>query len=477
MSRPARSLRSILAGAAAAIFLSFLTVFLLVSAAGFTFARLQWQREAGNQVRTVLGTRLDSLVASGRLQGEAVSKQVSNLLGPSVFLLVFGPEGELVYWSWKGHSWYREDNPDEARRSLAAEIALLSSLPPEDHPVFQEGLYGRLKEQGQLVELWSKGVKVGAYTAGKHPFEVSEDNRQLLVNLGLALLVGLLAATTAGWAVGWRRLRPSVDRAAEVAGGLAALSRGNRGVTFRAGGPAELETIAASALTLQETLVREQELRRRWAQDIAHDLKTPLAGLRIQLEALADGVLPPTPERLQTLMKDLGQLDGLTLGLLELGRLESPELELRARPLKLRDLLLSLREGIEPLRFASGRDLEWTETGGVVLADPDLLRRALSNLLANAFHHASGAGAVRFRCASADGVFTAEVRNPGRLPGAGRLPVARLFRGDPSRTGGGHGLGLSIAQRIAELHGGSLEVLPDPPDLVVARLSIPSGGS
>ena len=162
-------------------FAVFIVVFLAVFAGGFWFSREQWQDETGTRIETLLATQLDQLVDhGGKLEGEAVNRALMNVLEPTVFVLVFHPDGTLIFWSWKGRSWYEEDTPEEAHRSIEAEVELLKSLPPEDHPVFQEKLYERLKDQGKLVALVRQGREVGAYYAGHHSFELLEENLQFV---------------------------------------------------------------------------------------------------------------------------------------------------------------------------------------------------------------------------------------------------------------------------------------------------------
>jgi len=209
--------------------------------------------------------------------------------------------------------------------------------------------------------------------------------------------------------------------------------------------------------------VREQALRRRWAEDIAHDLKTPLAGLRVQLDGLADGVLEPNQDRLRLLLGEVDRLEALTGDLLVLSKLESPELRLVRRRFRLEELTVPLRE------------LRWSAYDGEFSADPDLLHRALANLLSNAVGHASGPGDLEAEWSADPWGFRAVITNPGQLsPEDLAYLFQRLHRGEASRTGRGNGLGLAIAQTIAQLHGGTLTLRNAGPARVEARLVLPA---
>jgi signal transduction histidine kinase len=453
----------------------FIVVFLLVFGAGFWVTRGQYQQAAGQRIAGVMANELTLLVdRDGGLQGEVVNRVLMNQLDQTVFILVFRADGTLIFWSWRGDSWYREDSPDEVIPGGLTESDILTRLPANERPAPSQTLYQRLQELGKLKVLVHQGVAVGAYYTGPHTVRTVEQSLRFLRSLVLALFGGLAAAALVATGFAWRAFRRSADQARAVQSGLLKIAGGQRDVVLAPPGSRELDGIAASALSLQAALVREQSLRRQWAEDIAHDLKTPLAGLRVQVAGLAEGVLTPDPGRLRLLLGELDRLEALTGNLLVLSRLESPELTLHRRSLRLEDLTVPLQEHFVALAEGAGRRWQWTESDGGLTADPELLYRALADLLSNAVNHASGEGDLEAQWSAGDEGFLAVIRNPGQLSAADEPYLfQRLHRGEASRSGRGNGLGLAIAQTVCRLHGGNLTVKNLGPDRVEARFSLP----
>jgi two-component system sensor histidine kinase BaeS len=285
------------------------------------------------------------------------------------------------------------------------------------------------------------GRTQGYFWSGHHSFELIEENRQFLANLGWALLMGLLVAGVAASLSSWKAFQESSVQSARV----------------------------------QRALSREAELRRQWAQDIAHDLRTPLAGLRVQLEGLADGVLELGPDRLPLLLGEVDRLEELTSDLLALGRLESPELRPELKRCLVGELVPPLLTPQIELAESRGRTWISTMAEGTFHADPELLHRALANLLSNALLHARGPGPLTVDWSAPNGGLLVEISNPGQLdPGEQEFLFQRLHRGESSRYLPGNGLGLAIAKAVVELHGGTLTLQNAANDRVQVRLSLPS---
>ena len=137
---------------------------------------------------------------------------------------------------------------------------------------------------------------------------------------GAGAVVSFLLAVAVAFLFSSRLSRHAVGLAA----GLSRIAAGERGVRFEGGGARELDQIGESAGVLQYRLAEEERLRGQWAADVAHDLRTPLAALRSQLEAMTDGVLPVTPARLQRASGELARVEALVADLAELSRIESP---------------------------------------------------------------------------------------------------------------------------------------------------------
>lgn len=213
------------------------------------------------------------------------------------------------------------------------------------------------------------------------------------------------------------------------------------------GSPLEVRRLASAigaAGERQRQVARERELM---LAGISHDLRTPLARLRLALE-LGDA---NDPQRRQAMVADLAQLDGALEQCLSFVRDGSDE--------PLRDIDIATLSG--QLLATHARPDDWQLDGPAALhatVRPTLLRRAIGNLMDNAERH----GAPPFRLALAADNETLVVRVSDHGPGVDPALLERLgqpfLRGDHARTSAGSGLGLSIVKRAAEVHGGTLQL-------------------
>lgn len=228
------------------------------------------------------------------------------------------------------------------------------------------------------------------------------------------------------------------------------------------GGCAGLVTLSAAAghflsgraIKPALTALRQQE---EFLADAAHDLRTPAASLRILAEtalrddANRDAALERTV-RLASRMGDL--IDGLLTRARMAAGVSAPD----RRPMRLDQLVEAVVEDTE----TGGHHVTVRTEPVVVVADPDLLRRAVANLLGNALvhGHAPGRPAEVELIVTADGTLTVDDAGPG-VPPELADSLFRRFRSSGSASGSS-GLGLSIASWVAHAHGGTLDVVTSP---------------
>ncbi|MFH9978987.1 sensor histidine kinase [Streptomyces sp. NPDC017179] len=283
---------------------------------------------------------------------------------------------------------------------------------------------------------------------------------------GLPFLLAVVAAVT--WLVTRHALRPVEGIRAEMAEitGSGHLSR-------RVPEPRSGDEIARLARTTNQTLAaleRSVERQQRFIADASHELRSPIANLRTQLE-----VADAHPELLDThdLVQDVVRLQHLATDLLLLARLDAGESPAGAR-LDLADLV---REEVAA-RAATDRFVPAVTLEGESLAvtgSRTQLARVLANLLDNAQRHAAGAVKVTAAVEGDDVVLTVGDDGPGIAPEDRERVFERFVRLDEarSRDAGGAGLGLAIAQNVVLRHGGSLTVGGDPGEGAVFRARLP----
>ena len=232
-----------------------------------------------------------------------------------------------------------------------------------------------------------------------------------------------------------------------------------------------MQTIAESAFALQEQLSNEERLRRQWTQDIAHDLRTPVAALKAQFEAIQEGVVDASPDRLNAVYGEVERIEELVNDLRELSRIESPEMTLAPTTLDLNYFVRRLEQRFRPL--AEERDLSLRSEVSLrsdtssrnnsdrcdFVADEHMLSRALSNVIQNAVQHTESGGEIVLNAYRNDGYVVFDVVNTGTIDEKDIPHVFdRLYRGENSRGSRGSGLGLSITKAIAEAHDGGVRM-------------------
>lgn len=327
-------------------------------------------------------------------------------------------------------------------------------------PVGQgRNLADRLLEQASWQTIQRQGRVLVRWTARTLAFDDDQTNLLVLEALGRTAFWGIAAALLLALSLAYLLARSLSRQASALVEFLRGIEAGRLDLPPPVGGIQELGSIAASALALQVGLAREQTLRRQWAADVAHDLRTPLAVLKGQLEGMIDGVLIPDRQRLEQSHAEVLRLEHLVSQLAELTRLESPDFRPSREGLDPGGLLedLARRFSDQAGRRQMSLKLECPAKPVRMEVDRGLLDRALGNLLDNALAYGTPDSQVVLGVASqGGGRVRLWVDNAGLLPPeAARKVFDRLYRAGNSRQTPGSGLGLSIVQAIARAHGGS----------------------
>jgi signal transduction histidine kinase len=240
------------------------------------------------------------------------------------------------------------------------------------------------------------------------------------------------------------------------------------------------DRVAASIRSLRET----DRLRREMVANVGHDLRTPLAGIRLRLEEgvrlSSEGRLDEARASLDAAQRQVDHVTRLIEDLFELSRLEGDASLLHMEPVLPAEWI---GEAVGMYRSAAreaGVALEVDLPKGLPLlqADGTRLIRLLGNLLSNAVRHTPSGGSVRIAATVMDGSLVVTVRDTGEglSPDMRERLFDRYYRGNDARTRGSHqrtGLGLAIARAIAEAHGGTLDVAPTEGSGTTLRLQLP----
>ncbi|HEX5690692.1 MAG TPA: ATP-binding protein, partial [Roseiflexaceae bacterium] len=318
------------------------------------------------------------------------------------------------------------------------------------------------------------------------------------------LILLLLFAVVVSIGLGYALSQTLAQRMAALNQGARALAEGDLHARVDVGGSDELAALAGEFNSMAAQLAaaaaereRLELARRDLIAAISHDLRTPLASLRVMTEALADGLIedPATTARyLATMRGQIGHLSGLIDDLFELAQIDAGALRLELQRASLNDLISDALEGLRPQASARGVQLQGQISPdiGRVLVAPQKIERVLYNLVTNAIRHTPSDGVVTISASSEfSGVGSQspavsretqnwvliEVTDTGEGIAAEDLPriFDRFYRGEKSRSRatGGAGLGLAIARGIVEAHGGSIWAESDPGNGARFRFTLP----
>jgi two-component system sensor histidine kinase TctE len=358
-------------------------------------------------------------------------------------------------------------------------------------------------ERVRVVALYLKFADEGT-SAGTMLVQVARSRanreelaRRILLDTALPLSVLMLLMTVIVWTGIRAGLKPLALLQSQVEGRAA-----NHLAPIEVNAaPPEVRSLARAMNTLLEEVHHNVVAQKRFISDAAHQLRTPLAGLKSQTElALREATDPALVARLQRVHQSATRSAHLVNQLLTLARAEPESATLQDRvPVDLRRMAREVTAELVPRAIQAGVDLGFDEADegadegagqdGQVATSPQarpadtqvrgialLLREALVNLVDNAIRYA-GRGAtvtVRVRPRGTDVCMEVEDNGPG-IPEAEREHVFDRFVRATS-DGNGCGLGLAIVREIVERHAGTVRLLPASPHGAIARVSLPGTG-
>ncbi|GEM04010.1 two-component sensor histidine kinase [Halolactibacillus miurensis] len=241
----------------------------------------------------------------------------------------------------------------------------------------------------------------------------------------------------------------------------------------------EMKDIGEAVNDLALTLDKQERLRKQFTADFAHELRTPLATLRSQLEAYLDGVFEPTTDRLEKSHEELMRLVRLVNELESLIAAENPEIKLNKKTINANQLLSFMYE-----QFSSSfhdksiqLSLEVPNQPISVTVDRDKLIQVLTNVINNALQYTDKEKSVKLSLSESSKTVTFTVQDEGK--GISEDDLAHLFerfyRGDKSRDRktGGIGIGLSIVKALVDAHKGRVEVKSKPNQGTTFHIHLP----
>ena len=232
-------------------------------------------------------------------------------------------------------------------------------------------------------------------------------------------------------------------------------------VEFR--GKGEMGELAQTFNSMANDLEQTEELRRNMVADVSHELRTPLSNIRGYLEAIRDGVVTPDTDTIHSLYEEVVLLSRLVDDLQELALAEANELRMVPRAEDISELISRAVAVMRVQAAAKGVSvsIDRPSTLPSVNIDTHRISQVLHNLLENAVAHTTKGDSITVAARQQGSWVEVSVVDTGEGIPAEDLPniFERFYRVDKSRSRatGGSGLGLTIAKRLVEAHGGKIE--------------------
>jgi two-component system, OmpR family, sensor histidine kinase BaeS len=293
---------------------------------------------------------------------------------------------------------------------------------------------------------------------GPHPLElafIQEQTRALvLAGLSVFVLAGLISFYLS------KHFLAPIKELTQAARELSSL---NFGAQIEVRSSDELGQLASAFNSMAQALEKNETLRKQWTSDVAHELRTPLAILRGEIEAMQDGVREINAERLGSLHDETDRIGKLVGDLHLLFVADSQNLVQQKHPVKPLAILKDVISAFETRLMQAGIRLEANsleDQSALIVGDEDRLRQLFANLIENTLRYTDSPGTLRIShyCSLQELTLVFEDSVPGVPAEALDRVFDRLYRVDKSRSRalGGSGLGLSICKEIVSGHGGQI---------------------
>lgn len=313
-------------------------------------------------------------------------------------------------------------------------------------------------------ELRQSGTVVGHVDISYYsPYYFNENAFRFLDALNVILLavggLSLIGAVLTGVLLAGRIAAP-IGRTTQI---TREISEGNYGIRLVADSHIrELSELTQAVNHMAESLEIQENIRKRLTTDVAHELRTPLANVSAQLEAMIEGVWASEPERLRECYDEIGRITRLVADLEQLRQMESDTLKLERTPVNLYELAQTAVSSFAADLAAKELDCSVRGCSAVIPGDKQRLYQVMTNLLSNAVKYTGQGGHIQIDIQDSPAYGTLIVQDDGIgiAEADQKLIFERFYRTDRSRSRktGGAGIGLSIVKSIVQAHGGTISV-------------------
>lgn len=392
--------------------------------------------------------------------------------------------------SYRAHGGWDEGDLTSLGGSLMMSGGTLQVLDDSGRAVWQSGASGMGGMQGMMgmdghgalgperrLPITVDGSQVGTAVLRLRPAGLAAPEVAFRNAVNRALMVTGLAAAALAVVLGVLLARRATVPVRRLTAAAEAWSRGERGRRVRYPAADEFGAMAASFDRMADSLEDQERLRRVFAGDVAHELRTPLMILRSQVEAMQDGVVERDDAALASMHEEVERLGRMVADLEVLASADAARFTLQTTPVDLNELAAGV--AVEFRALFPDRSIVVEANGNAVTVDGDpvRLRQVLENLLSNALRFTPEGATVAVRLAAVGSEAVLEVVDSGPGIPEDELPRVfdRFFRGRRARANGS-GIGLAVVSELVRAHGGGVRAGNQPGRGAVFTVTLPLAG-
>ena len=323
------------------------------------------------------------------------------------------------------------------------------------------------------------GNPVGTILTAREPPGLNQQEAQFLQRINQALVFAILGALLVALVMG-------ILLARTLTGPLQALTRAAQSITegqleqqVKVKTNDEVGQLAAAFNLMSQEVARVNLLRRKMTADIAHDLRTPLTVISGYIESMRDGVLKPTPERLELIYSEIELLEKLVEDLRMLSLADAGELSLNPQSISPKVLLEHAADLFRHQAEGQNVAIEVQASDDLpdIRVDEARMMQVLGNLVSNSLRYTPAEGRISLSAQRSGDRLAISVHDTGEGIAAAELPYIfdRFHRADKSRhnESGETGLGLAIVKALVEAQGGSTSAESNPGEGTSIQLIFP----
>jgi signal transduction histidine kinase len=420
--------------------LGFALTISVATAAVFAFIFLQVSRADMDQVGAILVDEASRSVDESEVDlRRALELRLTRDIRRLDFVALLDPKGQLIF----GNVPFMPRIPVDAKAHFVNEDIFPDPRGDKDPAIF----VARRRADGGVLLL------------GRSLRDDYDLQNTLLRALGISLLPAILLSLAIG---AWFAYRAS-QRFQRVHDAIVRIMNGDLDVRLPFAGDDDIDKIARAVNLMLDEIARLLDQLKSAGDNIAHDLRTPLAVARARIERALDNEtgVEQLKGALEVALAQIEKASATISAILRISAVENSARKQQFKDFDLAEVCAQLHDFYEPLAESKGVTMIVDATTPIpVRGDQDLMREALSNLIDNAIKFTPAGGTVRIEAGMAEGRPFALVSDTGVgvSPQERAKIFDRFYRGEQSGKAPGHGLGLSIAERIANLHGFKLTV-------------------